>query len=203
MIEIHHLTESRSRRITWMLEELGQAYEVITYHRDPQTRLAPPALQAIHPLGKAPVLRDGDQTLIESGAIVDYLIRTYGEGRFAPAMGTADYNRYVQFMHYAEGSAMLPLLLKLYVSRLGESGVPLHPRIDSETANHLGYLNAALEGREFFVGNGLTGADVQLSFVAQIAVRNAGAEAFPNLTRFVNTIEARPAYQRAVSRSGA
>jgi glutathione S-transferase len=203
MIEIHHLTESRSRRITWMLEELGQAYEVITYHRDPQTRLAPPALQAIHPLGKAPVLRDGDQTLIESGAIVDYLIRTYGEGRFAPAMGTADYNRYVQFMHYAEGSAMLPLLLKLYVSRLGEAGVPLHPRIDSETANHLGYLNAALEGREFFVGNGLTGADVQLSFVAQIAVRNAGAEAFPNLTRFVNTIEARPAYQRAVSRSGA
>ena len=203
MIEIHHLTESRSRRITWMLEELGQPYEVITYHRDPQTRLAPPALQAIHPLGKAPVLRDGDQTLIESGAIVDYLIRTYGGARFAPAMGTADYNRYVQFMHYAEGSAMLPLLLKLYVGRLGEAGAPLHPRISSEMNNHLGYLNTELEGREFFVGNALTGADVQLSFVAQIAVNNGGAEAFPNLARFVKTIEARPAYQRAVGRSGA
>ena len=202
MIEIHHLTESRSRRITWMLEELGQPYEVITYHRDPQTRLAPPELRAIHPLGKAPVLRDGDQTLIESGAIVDYLIRTYGEGRFAPAIGSADYNRYVQFMHYAEGSAMLPLLLKLYVGRLGEAGAPLHPRISSEMNNHLGYLNTELDGRDFFVGDALTGADVQLSFVAQIAVNNGGAEAFPNLARFVKAIEARPAYQRAVGRSG-
>lgn len=203
MIEVHHLIESRSRRITWMLEELGQPYEVITYHRDPQTRLAPPELQAIHPLGKAPVLRDGDQTLIESGAIVDYLIRTYGAGGFAPAVDTPDYNRYVQFMHYAEGSAMLPMLLQLYVGRLGEAGAPLHPRIASETANHLGYLNAELEGREFFVGHTLTGADVQLSFVAQIAMRNGGAETFPNLARFVTTIESRPAYQRAVARSGA
>jgi glutathione S-transferase len=203
MIEVHHLTESRSRRITWMLEELGQAYEVITYHRDPETRLAPPELKAIHPLGKAPVLRDKGEVLIESGAIVDYLIRSYGQGRFAPAIDTPDYNRYVQLMHYAEGSAMLPMLLKLYVGRLGEAGAPLHPRIASETANHLGYLNAELEGRDFFVGETLTGADVQLSFVAQIAVRNGGAEAFPNLTRFVNAIEARPAYQRAVARSGA
>jgi glutathione S-transferase len=203
MIEVHHLTESRSRRITWMLEELGLPYEVITYHRDPETRLAPPELQAIHPLGKAPVLRDNSEVLIESGAIVDYLIRTYGKGQFAPAIDTPDYNRYMQFMHYAEGSAMLPMLLKLYVSRLGEAGAPLHPRIASEMQNHLGYLNGELEGRDFFVGNALTGADVQLSFVAQVAVRNGGAEAFPNLTRFVSAIEARPAYQRAIERSGA
>jgi glutathione S-transferase len=203
MIEVHHLTESRSRRITWMLEELGQAYEVITYHRNPETRLAPPELRAIHPLGKAPVLRDGSEVLIESGAIIDYLIRTYGQGRFAPAADAPEYNRYVQLMHYAEGSAMLPLLLKLYVSRLGDAGAPLHPRIEGEIANHLGYLNAELEGRDFFVGNALTGADVQLSFVAQVAMRNGGDKAFPHLARFVQSIEARPAYQRAIARSGA
>ena len=203
MIEVHHLTESRSRRITWMLEELGQPYEVITYHRNPETRLAPPELQAIHPLGKAPVLRDGSEVLIESGAIIDYLIRTYGQGRFAPAADAPEYNRYVQLMHYAEGSAMLPLLLKLYVSRLGDAGAPLHPRIEGEIANHLGYLNAELEGRDFFVGNALTGADVQLSFVAQVAVRNGGDKAFPHLARFVQSIEARPAYQRASGRRGA
>ena len=203
MIEVHHLIESRSRRITWMLEELGLPYEVITYHRNPETRLAPPELQAIHPLGKAPVLRDGSEVLIESGAIVDYLIRTYGKGQFAPAIDAPDYNRYVQFMHYAEGSAMLPLLLKLYVSRLGDAGSPLHPRIEGEIANHLGYLNAELEKRDFFVGNALTGADVQLSFVAQVAMRNGGDKAFPHLARFVRSIEARPAYQRAIARSGA
>ena len=203
MIEVHHLTESRSRRITWMLEELAQPYEVITYHRNPETRLAPPELQAIHPLGKAPVLRDGSEVLIESGAIIDYLIRTYGQGRFAPPADTPEYNRYVQLMHYAEGSAMLPLLLKLYVSRLGDAGAPLHPRIEGEIANHLGYLNAELQGRDFFVGNALTGADVQLSFVAQVAMRNGGDKAFPHLARFVQSIEARPAYQRAIARSGA
>ena len=202
MIEVHHLKESRSRRITWMLEELGLEYSVISYDRDPATRLAPAALKHIHPLGKAPVLRDQEMALIESGAIIEYLIQTYGKGQFVPASGTPDYFRYQQFMHYAEGSAMLPLLLKLYVGRLGEAGAPLHPRINSEMANHLGYLNQELEGRDFFVGNSMTGADVQLSFVAQMGVRNAGREAFPNLTRFVDMVEARPAYQRAVARSG-
>lgn len=202
MIEVHHLKESRSRRITWLLEELGLDYTVITYDRDPQTRLAPPELKNIHPLGKAPVVCDGEEVLIESGAIIDYLIRTYGKGKLAPAMDTRDYNRYVQLLHYAEGSAMLPLLLKLYVGRLGEAGAPLHPRIHGEIANHLGYLNRELEGREYFVGDSLTGADIQLSFVAQVGVRNAGPDAFPNLTRFVAMVEARPAYQRAVEKNG-
>lgn len=203
MIELHHLSESRSRRITWLLEELGEPYEVISYQRDPQTRLAPPALLAIHPLGKAPVLRDQGQVLIESGAIIDYLVRTYGHGRFAPAVGTPDYNRYVQFLHYAEGSAMLPLLLKLYVGRLGDAGAPLQPRISSEMANHLGFLNAQLEGRDYFVGDALTGADIQLSFVAQVAVKGAGPDVFPNLSRFAAMVEARPAYQRAIAKHGA
>ncbi len=203
MIEIHHLNESRSRRITWMLEELGLPYEVITYQRDATTRLAPPELMAIHPLGKAPVLRDGGQVLIESGAIIEYLVRQYGGGRFAPAVGTPDYNRYIQLLHYAEGSAMLPLMLKLYVGRLGEAGAPLQPRIASELQNHLGYLEAELAGREFFVGDELSGADVQLSFVAQVAVKGAPAQAFPHLRRFVAMVEARPAYQRAIASSGA
>ncbi|MFZ6757191.1 glutathione S-transferase family protein [Undibacterium sp. Ji50W] len=202
MIEVHHLKESRSRRITWLLEELGLDYTVISYDRDPKTRLAPPELQKIHPLGKAPVVRDKDQILIESGAIIEYLIRTYGNGRLAPAVGTTDYNRYVQFLHYAEGSAMLPLLLKLYVGRLGEAGAPLHPRISSEVANHFSYLNLELEGRDYFVGDSLTGADVQLSFAIQSAVRGGGREAFPNLTRFVDMVAARPAYQKAVAKNG-
>ncbi len=203
MIEVHHLNASRSRRINWLLEELALPYEVVSYQRDAVTNLAPPELKAIHPLGKAPVLRDGTRVIIESGAIIDYLLRHYGAGRFVPAMASADYDRYVQLLHYAEGSAMLPLLLKLYVGRLGEAGAPLQPRIHSEIHNHLGWLDAELEGREFFVGDDLSGADVQLSFVAQIGVRFEGREAFPNLTRFVERIEARPAYQRAVARSGA
>ncbi len=203
MIEIHHLNESRSRRITWMLEELGQPYEVISYQRDAVTRLAPPELMAIHPLGKAPVLRDGGLVMIESGAIIEYLVRRYGNGRFAPVVGTPDYNRSIQFLHYAEGSAMLPLMLKLYVGRLGEAGAPLQPRISSELQNHLGYLESELAGRNYFAGDQLSGADVQLSFVAQIAVKGAPAEAYPNLRRFVAMLEARPAYKKAILRSGA
>jgi glutathione S-transferase len=202
MIEIHHLNESRSRRITWMLEELELPYEVINYSRDEKTRLAPPSLSAIHPLGKAPVLREGEHIIIESGAIIEYLVRRYGKGRFAPAMDSADYTRYIQFLHYAEGSAMLPLMLKLYVSRLGEAGAPLKPRIDSELQNHLGYLDHEIKGREFFVGNDLTGADVQLSFVAQVAMRGDGRDKYPNLAQFVDRIEARPPYIRAIARSG-
>jgi glutathione S-transferase len=203
MIEVHHLNASRSRRITWLLEELGVEYTVVAYRRDPETRLAPPELKAIHPLGKAPVIRDDGRVIIESGAIVDYLIRHYGGGRFAPPMNSPDYERYVQLLHYAEGSAMLPLLLELYVGRLGEAGAPLQPRIRSEIQNHLGWLDGELAGRDFFVGDALTGADVQLSFVAQLGVQFCGREAFPNLTHFAERIEARPAYQRAIAKSGA
>ena len=202
MIEVHHLNESRSRRITWLLEELGLDYTVINYERDPKTRLAPPELLTIHPLGKAPVIRDGDEVIFESGAIVDYLIRRYGNGRFAPAFDTSDFNRYIEFLHYAEGSAMLPLMLKLYTSRLGEANAPLRPRIDSEMHNHLGFLNDRLAERDFFVGEELTGADIQLSFVAQLAERFAGAQAYPRLTAYNQRMAARPAYQRAIAKGG-
>ena len=203
MIEVHHLNESRSRRITWLLEELGLDYALVQYRRNPETRLAPPALTAIHPLGKAPVIRDGDKVIFESGAIVDYLIRRYGQGRLSPAYDTDEYDRYVQLLHYAEGSAILPLMLKLYTARLGDGAAPLQPRISSELQNHLGFLNQELAGRDYFVGNELTGVDIQLSFVAQMALRFCGRDAFPNLTGFVDRIEARPAYRRAMEKGGA
>jgi glutathione S-transferase len=202
MIEVHHLNESRSRRITWLLEELGVEYKIVKYQRDPKTRLAPPELLKIHPLGKAPVTRDGNEVIFESGAIVEYLIRRYGHGRLAPAQDTSDYNRYIELLHYAEGSAMVPLLLKFYTSRLGEAAAPLGPRIDGEMQNHLGFLNEQLASRDFFVGNDLTGADIQLIFVTQFAERFAGEKAFPHLAAFNRRMAARPAYQRAMAKGG-
>jgi glutathione S-transferase len=202
MIEVHHLGASRSRRITWLCEELGVEYTLIPYKRDGTTNLAPPELKAIHPLGKAPVIRDDGEVIHESGAIIEYLVRKYGNGRLAPPAGTRDYDRYMQFLHYGEGSAMLPLMLNLYVGRIGDAGAPLRPRIQSETHNHLGYLDGQIAGREYFVGNSLTGADVQLSFVAQVGIAFNGKEAFANLTKFVDRMEARPAYQRAMAKGG-
>ena len=200
MITVHHLNESRSQRVLWLLEELGVPYEIKFYARDATTRLAPPELMKVHPLGKSPVLEDGGQTIIESGAIVDYLIRHHGKGRLQPAVGTTDFEVYNQWLHYAEGSAMLPLLLKLYVSRLGEAGAPLQPRIDSELANHLGYVNASLADREWLVGGELSGADIQMSFVGE-AARGLRA-GYPHLDAWVKRFQQRPAYRRALERGG-
>jgi glutathione S-transferase len=200
MIVVHHLNDSRSQRVLWLLEELGADYEIRSYARNAQTRLAPPELQAVHPLGKSPVIEDGGLKVIESGAIVDYLIRRHGAGRLQPAAGTPEFEAYNQWMHYAEGSAMLPLMLKLYVSRLGEAGAPLAPRIDSELANHLGYVDRCLQGREFLVGDALTGADVQMSFVGE-AARGLRAS-YPAMDAWVRRLQARPAYQRALERGG-
>ena len=146
MLTIHHLNESRSQRIVWLVEELGTPYEIKTYQRDAKTRLAPPELKAIHPLGKSPVITDGDRTINETGAIIDYIIRRHGGGRLAPDPKSADYDNYQQWLHYGEGSAMLPLMLNMYVGRLKEAGAPLHPRIESEIANHLGYVDGWLAG---------------------------------------------------------
>ncbi|XUW93521.1 glutathione S-transferase family protein (plasmid) [Burkholderia sp. M6-3] len=203
MIEVHHLNASRSRRITWLLEELQLEYKLVKYQRNLETHLAPPELAAIHPLGKAPVIRDDGRVIFESGAIVDHLIRRYGNGTLCPEYGTADYDRYSQFLHYAEGSAILPLMLRVYTARLGEGAASLQPRIESELQNHLGFLDRELLSREYFVGNELTGADIQLSFVAQTGLVFCGRDAFPNLTSFVDRIEARPAYKRAMEKGGA
>jgi len=202
MLEVHHLNNSRSQRVLWLLEELGLPYEIVRYERDAKTNLAPDALKAIHPLGKSPVLKDGDQVVVESGAIIEYVVRRHGKGRLAPPESSPDWVRYLQWMHYAEGSAMLPLMLALYVGRLGDAGAPLQPRIRGEIENHIGYLNAALGSSDFFVGKELSAADIQLSFAIQAARMLHGLDAFPNLARFLDRIHARPAYRRAIERGG-
>ncbi|HBK08012.1 MAG TPA: glutathione S-transferase [Acetobacteraceae bacterium] len=202
MIVVHHLNDSRSQRILWLLEELGVPYEITFYRRDAQTRLAPPELKAIHPLGKSPVITDNGRVIIESGAIIDYIIRHHGNGRLQPRMETPAYDDYVQWLHFAEGSAMLPLLLKLYVSRLGEAGAPLHPRIESEIANHLGYINNCLAGKPYLLGEAMTGADIQMSFVGEIAATRTDRTAYPHIDAWVHRFQARPAYQAALTRGG-
>jgi len=167
------------------------------------TRLAPPELAKIHPLGKSPVITDGDTTIAESAAIVDYIIRRYGKGAMMPPVGSAEYEAYNEWLHYSEGSAMLPLMLNLYVSRLKEAGAPLHPRIDSELANHLGYVDGALKGREFFVGPSLTGADIQMSFVGEMAKVFGKLDPYPNLAAWLARMHARPAFQRSIEKGGA
>ena len=203
MLTLHHLNDSRSQRILWLLEELGTPYELVRYQRNQQTRLAPPELARIHPLGKSPVLVDGDIRIAESGAIVDYIICRYGKGAMMPAPGSAEYETYNEWMHYAEGSAMLPLMLNLYVSRLKEAGAPLHPRIDSELANHLGYTDRALQGREFFVGQSLSGADIQMIFVAEMAKVFDRLAPYGNLSGWLSRMHARPAFQRSIEKGGA
>jgi len=202
MLTVHHLNDSRSQRVLWLLEELGTPYEIVRYQRNAQTRLAPPELAKIHPLGKSPVIVDGDIAIAESGAIVDYLIRRYGKGTMMPPQGSAEYETYNQWLHYAEGSAMLPLLLNLYVSRLKEAGAPLHPRINSELANHLGHSNRALEGRQFFIGDALSGVDILMSFVAEMANVFGKLEAYPHLGAWLARMYARPAFQRSIEKGG-
>src|SRR5262245_4956189 len=182
MIEVHHLNNSRSQRILWLLEELELPYDVVPYQRDAATRLAPPALKAIHPLGKSPVIRDGSLVLAESGAIAEYLVGRYGNGRLAPErdFGSPDYLAYLHWLHFAEGSAMLPILLRLYTRLLGDAGAPLQPRIESELANHFGYMSAALADRDYFVADAFSAADIQLSFVLDAGARGP-LKAYPNL----------------------
>jgi glutathione S-transferase len=203
MLTLHHLNDSRSQRIVWLLEELGTPYEMKRYQRDARTRLAPPELEAVHPLGKSPVITDDDVKIAESGAIVDYLIRRYGQGRLMPGRDSPDFESYHEWLHYSEGSAMLPLMLNLYVGRLKEAGAPLHPRIDSEMANHLGYVDRALNGREFFVGTSLTGADIQMSFVAEMAKVFDKLGPYPDLGAWLGRMHARPAFQRGIEKGGA
>lgn len=200
MLQVHHLNNSRSQRILWLLEELELPYELVKYQRGTPIPLAPPELKQVHPLGKSPVITDNGKTIAESGAIVEYVIDTYGKGRLKPAAGTPDYWKYIEWMHYAEGSAMLPLMLALYTGMLGEGGAPLRPRIDSEIANHFSYLEAGLKGREFFVGNELTGADIQLLFVLEAAGSRLGA--YPELAQYRTRMQGRPAYLRAIERGG-
>ncbi len=202
MIKVHHLNNSRSHRVLWLLEELGTPYEIVPYKRDAMTRLAPPELKKVHPLGKSPVVTDGDRVVAESGAIIEYLTKTYGKGKFWPADSAANWVTHTHWMHFAEGSAMLPFLLALYVGMLGENAAPLKPRIESEIANHLAYMDGALAGRDYFAGNEFTAADIQMSFILEIADRSDRLKDFPRLAGLLKRLRERPAYKRAIEKGG-
>ena len=202
MITVHHLNNSRSQRILWLLEELGLDYEIVSYQRDATSNLAPESLKQVHPLGKSPVITDGNRTVAESGAIVEYLVRKYGRDRMMPDEESPEFVSYLHWMHYAEGSAMLPVMLSLYVMRLGEAGKPLHPRIESEVQNHFGYMNEALGQRDFFVGDTLSGADIQLTFPLEAARSLGLLKGFENLGRYLDKMHERPAYKRGIERGG-
>ena len=216
MITVHHLNNSRSQRVLWLLEELGQPYEVKRYERNAQTMLAPPELHAVHPLGKSPVITDGAHTIAETGAIVDYLIDTYGEGRLIPPAGTEERLRYTYWMHFAEGSAMPPLVMTLVFGAL-PSRVPffirpvaklisdnvqksfLRPNIEAQ----LKLMEAELGKSTWFAGSELTGADVMMSFPVEAAGSRGGLGDAPKLKQWLATVHARPAYQAALKRGGA
>ena len=199
MITLHHLNRSRAHRILWLLEELGKPYTIIPYARDPDTNLAPPELALVHPLGKSPMIELDGTLITESAAIVEVLC-----ARFAPQMipqpGSAAHLRHLEAMHFAEGSAMTPILLNLYVSRLGDAGAPLHPRITSELNSHYAYMNDLLRPSGHFVLDELSAADIMLSFPAEIAIRQNRGTDYPALAGFVEMIHARPAYQRATEK---
>ena len=201
-IVVHHLNNSRSQRVLWLLEELGVEYEIIHYQRDPVTNLAPPELKAINPLGKSPLLEIDGRVIEESGAIVQVLCDRYGSDRFLPATGSDDALRHLELMHFAEGSAMLPIMLNIYLGRLGEGAMPVKPRIAEQMAAYFGYLESILRPSGHFIGDTLTGADVMLSFPAEICVMQDSTVSYPKLAGFVAASHARPAWQRARAKGG-
>lgn len=202
MITLHHLNESRSQRILWLLEELELPYQIQFYFRD-EHKMAPPELQRVHPLGKSPVITDDGRTIAESGAIIDYIVRHYGQGRLRPAIESSDYDEYVHWLHYAEGSATLPFLILPIANSFGKMATPLHRRVDQELALNLGYINERLHGRDYLLGEALTAADVQMSFVGELAVTFADVSLFPNLAAWVRRFQSRHAYKTAIERGGA
>lgn len=216
MIVVHHLNDSRSQRVLWLLEELEIPYEIRHYQRDRQTMLAPPELKAIHPLGKSPVISDGAVTLAETGAIVEYLVTAHGQGRLKPAVGSPEALRFLYWLHYAEGSAMPPLLMKLIFTRLPD-GVPFVVRglirgvskavqdryIDPQIKLHFDYLEGELTRSTWFAGEVFSAADIMMSFPIEAgADRGQATVGRPHVAAFLERIHARPAYQRALEKGG-
>ncbi len=215
MIVVHHLNNSRSQRVLWLLEELGLPYEIKRYQRDAATMLAPPELKAIHPLGKSPVITDGDKVIAETGAIVEYILETYGQGRLIPAPGTPERLRHTYWLHYAEGSAMTPLLLKLVFTALPNRAPGLmkglvksiaskaqNRFVDPQIKAHADYWEAELSKSVLFAGDQMTGADIMMSFPLEAGIARGGAASRPHVKAFVDRVHARPAYQRALERGG-
>jgi len=214
-IIVHHLNDSRSQRILWLLEELSVPYEIKRYARDAKTQLAPPEMKRVHPLGKSPILEHDARTLVETGAIVEYLLDTFDDGTLRPKAGTDAHLRHRFFLHYAEGSLMPPLLVKLITSEIASPKVPFLVRpiakeiaktvdrafTDRQIATHLAFLESELEGREWFVDS-LSGADIMLSFPLEAAKARVGLQRYPRLAAFVDRVHAREPYKRALERGG-
>jgi glutathione S-transferase len=218
MITVHHLNNSRSQRVLWLLEELDLEYRIVRYQRDPKTLLAPAELRAVHPLGKSPVISDGDATIAESGAIIEYLIGRYGNDRLIPPVATPQRLRYTYWLHYAEGSAMSPLLLSLIFRRMPKAPMPFFARpivrslservqssyVDPQLKLHFDYMESELAGSIWFAGDEFSAADIQMSFPIESGqARGLVGEARPKLAAFLGRIHARPAYQRALEQGGA
>ena len=217
VIVVHHLNSSRSQRVLWLLEELGLEYEVKRYERDRKTMLAPESLRAVHPLGKSPVVTEGGETVAESGAIIEWILERHGNGRLIPPPGTPERLRYTYWLHYAEGSAMPPLLLKLIFDRVETAPMPFFIKpiaraisarvkgafLTEQLKTHLDFMEAELRKSDWFAGSELTGADIQMSFPLEAAKGRAGLDASrPKLMSFLDRIHARPAYRRALERGG-
>ena len=217
MITVHHLNNSRSQRVLWLLEELGLPYEIEKYERDAKTMLAPPTLLKVHPLGKSPVITEDGLTVAETGAIVEYLIEHHGRGRLAPAIGTPERLRWRYWLHFAEGSAMPPLLLKLIFERIKVSPMPFFAKpitksicnrvlaamVEPNLTRQLDFMEAELGKSEWFAGNDFSAADIQMSFPLEAAAQRAGLDASrPRLMAFLKRIHARPAYKKALARGG-
>lgn len=217
MITVHHLNNSRSQRVLWLLEELGVPYEIRHYQRDAKTMLAPPELRQVHPLGKSPVITDGDQVVAESGAIIEYLCRAYGNDNIVPTGNRQAMLDYSYFLHYAEGSAMPLFVMKLVFSEIPRRPMPFFVRpiaralcgqviktwLQPQIRNHLAFLEAHLQKQKWFAGDTFSAADIQMSFpVEAAAVRDHVAEKYPALQDFLERIHARPAYQRALEKGG-
>jgi glutathione S-transferase len=217
MITVHHLNNSRSQRVLWLLEELAVPYEIKKYERDATTMLAPDSLRQVHPLGKSPVITDGDVTVAESGAIVEYLVERHGKGRLVPAAGTPERLRYTYWLHFAEGSAMPPLLMKLVFDKVASSPMPffikpiargisskvLSSFVTPNLKRQLDFMEAELTQSAWFAGDEFSAADIQMSFPLEAAAQRAGLDASrPHLMAFLKAIHARPAYVRALERGG-
>ena len=204
MIIVHHLNNSRSQRIVWLLEELGVPYKIEQYKRDAKTNLAPPELRTVHPLGKSPVIQDGDLTLSESGAIVEYLVERYANARLVPPRGTPGHIRYLHWMHFAEGTLMLHLLARLYLSRVGEPAKALQARVEGMIGDELDLVEAELGRSAHLAGDEFTAADVQMMFPLEFcAFARLTAERHPRLRDYLARMQARPGYRRAIEKGGA
>ena len=204
MIVVHHLNNSRSQRVVWLLEELGMSYRIERYQRDAKTNLAPPELRGVHPLGKSPVIEDGDLVLSESGAIVEYLVERQGSGRLVPGRGTPEHVRYLHWMHVAEGTLMLHLIARLYLARVGEPAKALLARVEGMIADELDLVEAELARSAHLAGAEFSAADVQMLFPLEFAVfAKLAGERHGRLRQYVARMQARPAYRRAIETGGA